>query len=284
MIDQRIAILGGTGEFGQHLGEKLEENNEIVISGSSVESADEVAEEHGWEYGENREIVKDADVVIVAVPISVTVETIFEVGPAVPDDALFCDITSVKKKPVEAMMRYSDEVLGMHPMYAPSNSIQGQKVVLCPEKGQKWTEMEEFWEEHGAEIHITDPESHDEAMSLVQGLMHFSELVVAETIRKSDISGEEMSNYSSPVYQLITDLTARMLNQKPGLYGSIQAENAENQNVREEFMESAEEIKDVIGDEEAFAEKFEELGEEFDLEGAQERTDKVVEFLSGMEE
>lgn len=280
MIDQKIAIVGGTGKFGQHLGEKLEGDNQIYISGRTLDKAEKVAEKHGWSSGESTEIVKDADIVLVAVPISVTIETIHEIGDKVPDDALFCDITSVKKNPVEAMSRYSDEVLGMHPMYAPSNSISGQKVVLTPEKGQKWTEFEEFWKEHGAEIHVTDPESHDKAMSLVQGLMHFSELVVAETIRKSEISGDEMSEYSSPVYQLITDLTARMLNQKSGLYGSIQAENPENIEIREEFIESAEEIKGLIGDEEKFSEKFDELGEEFDLESAQERTDEVVEFMS----
>ncbi|EHK00934.1 prephenate dehydrogenase [Candidatus Haloredivivus sp. G17] len=123
------------------------------------------------------------------------------------------------------MKEYSDEVLGMHPMYAPSNPIKGQKIVLCPEKGKKWTLMETFWMDNGADIHVTEPESHDKAMSLVQGLMHFSELVVAETIRKADMTGSDMEEYSSPVYQLITDLTARMLNQKPGLYGSIQSEN-----------------------------------------------------------
>ena len=280
MIDQKIAIVGGTGQFGQHLASKLEEENQIAISGKNVEDAERIAENNGWGHGTNKEIAGEADIVIVAVPIAITVEVIHQIGTEISDDTLLCDITSVKKKPVEAMSNYSDEVLGMHPMYAPSNSIEGQKVVLTPEKGQKWTEMEEFWKENSADIHVTDPKSHDKAMSLVQGLMHFSELVVAETIRKSDISGEEMSNYSSPVYQLITDLTARMLNQKSGLYGSIQAENPENVSIREDFIESAEEIRDLIGDEEAFEQKFEELGEEFDLEGAQDRTDDVIEFLS----
>lgn len=280
MIDQKIAIIGGTGQFGQHLGKRLDENNQIYISGKTVEQAEKIAEQHGWKAGESTEIVEDADIVLIAVPIAVTVETIHEIGDKVPRDALFCDITSVKKNPVEAMSRYSDEVLGMHPMYAPTNSISGQKIVLTPEKGQKWTEFEEFWKEHGAEIHVTEPETHDKAMSLVQGLMHFSELVVAETIRRSDISGNEMNEYSSPVYQLITDLTARMLNQKSGLYGSIQSENPENVQIRKEFIKSAEEIKGLIGDEEAFEEKFDELGEEFDLESAQKRTDEVVEFMS----
>lgn len=280
MIDQKIAIVGGTGQFGQHLGEHLEENNEIHISGKNVSKAKEVAESYGWRHGESTEIVEDADVVIIAVPISVTEDVIHNVGPHVPEDALFTDITSVKQMPVEAMSEYSDEVLGMHPMYAPSNSIKGQKIVMCPEKGKKWTEMEEFWKQHGAQLHFTEPETHDEAMSLVQGLMHFSELVVADVIRKSELSGDDMEEFSSPVYQLITDLTARMLNQKPGLYGSIQAENQKNQDVRERFIESAEDIRELIDDEDAFAEKFSELGEEFDLEGAQNRTDLVIEYLS----
>jgi len=281
MIDQKIAIVGGTGKFGQHLGQALQENNEIIISGRNIDRAREEAEKYGWGYGEAEDVVKDADIVIISAPIAVTVEVINQVGPHIPEDSLLCDVTSVKKKPVEAMKKYSNEVLGMHPMYAPSNSISGQKVVLCPVKGDKWTEMEEFWMENGADIHITDPESHDKAMSVVQGLMHFSELVVAETIRKTGMTESEMEEYSSPVYSLITDLTARMLNQKPGLYGSIQKENPENEKIRQSFIESAEEMREILNtDDEVFAEKFEELGKEFDLEGAQMRTDKVIEFLS----
>ncbi len=280
MIDQKVAIVGGTGQFGQHLGKRMEEDNQIYISGKNVAEARKTAEKHGWEHGESNEIVEDADIVIVAVPIAVTEEVIHEIGPNVPEDALFTDVTSVKQMPVEAMKQYSDEVLGMHPMYAPSNSVEGQKIVMCPENGKRWTVMEEFWEQHEADLHFTEPETHDKAMSLVQGLMHFSELVVADVIRKSELSGDDMEEFSSPVYQLITDLTARMLNQKPGLYGSIQAENPENEEVRERFIESAESIKELVGDEESFADKFSELGDEFDLEGAQNRTDLVIEFLS----
>ena len=278
MIDNRIAIIGGTGKFGQHLGKRLEDGNKIAISGSSVEKAEEIASEHGWEYGRSKEIVKGADIVIVAVPIEVTVDTIHEIGEAVPQDALLCDITSVKKQPVEAMKQYSDEVLGMHPMYAPSNSIKGQKVVLCPEKGKKWTEMEEFWKEHGAKVHLTEPEKHDEAVSVVQGMAHFSELVMAETLRRSDIR-EDLSGYSSPVYEVFEAMMGRMLNQKPGLYRSIQSRNDANTGMRKKFIESAEEMAEMVESGDGFDERFDELGELFDLEESQERSDSLIEFM-----
>jgi prephenate dehydrogenase len=85
MIDQRIAIIGGTGKFGRHLGKRLDEENKVVISGSNIKDAERVAEDHGWDYGKNKEVVKDADVVIVAVPVSVTEDVIHEIGSLVPE-------------------------------------------------------------------------------------------------------------------------------------------------------------------------------------------------------
>jgi len=276
----KIAIVGGAGKFGQHMAQNLEENHQILISDANKEKAEKLARENQWVYGENKEIASEADCVIISVPIKHTVDVIHEVGPHISEDTLITDVTSVKVKPVEAMKEYSDEVLGMHPMYAPTNSIKGQKIVLCPAKGDKWEIMRDFWETKGAETHITDIETHDKAMSIVQGLMHFSELVVAETIRKSEMTGDNIEDYSSPVYQLITDLTARMLNQKSELYGSIQSENPENEEIRQNFIKSAEELRETVTDEEKFSEKFEELGEEFNLADAQSRTDSVIEFLS----
>ena len=274
----KVAIVGGTGKFGQHMARRLEEDHSVSISGSSVEKAERIAGEYGWEHGSNAGIVKDADIIIVSVPISITTDVIHEIGPHVPEDALLTDVTSVKQKPVEAMEQYSSEVLGMHPMYAPSNTVEGQKVVLTPVKGDRWKLMEDFWQDLGAEIHITDPGSHDSAMSVVQGLMHFSELVIAETVERTELE-EETDEYSTPVHTLITDLVARMLNQQSELYGAIQSENPRNEDIRENFIESAEHMKEIIGTEE-FSGRFDELGDQFDLEESQERSDKVIEYLS----
>jgi prephenate dehydrogenase len=73
-----------------------------------------------------------------------------------------------------------------------------------------------------------------------------------------------------------------MLNQSPGLYRSIQAENPENEEVRQKFIESAEDISELVDSPEEFSERFEEMGEEFDLEESQKRSDKLIERLSSL--
>lgn len=276
--DQKIAIIGGTGKFGQHMGEMLENGNEILISGSTLEKAERIADEHDWDAGEGEEIVQDTDIVIFSAPISLTVDLIEDLGPSIPDDALICDVTSVKEKPCKAMAKHSNEVLGMHPMYAPSNPPESQNVVLCPINGKSWTMMEEFWMERNANVHIATPEEHDKAMSVVQGLTHFTELVFAETLRKIDHPEEKTEEFASPIYRIISDLTGRMLNQHSGLYSSIQTENDRNEEVRRLFAESSEELSQLI-EEGSFDEKFEELRKVFDLEDSQNRSDNLIEFM-----
>lgn len=276
--DQKIAIIGGTGKFGRHMGEMLQEDNEILISGSSPESAAKVAEEYGWKSGRSQEIVADSDIVIFSAPISLTTDIIEKVAPEAPDDALLCDVTSVKEKPCKAMEKHGAEILGMHPMYAPSNPPRGQNVVLCPVRGKKWTMMEEFWIEKDANVHIATPEEHDKAMSVVQGLTHFTELVFAQTLSKIDHPEEKTEDFASPIYRIIRDLTGRMLNQQAELYSSIQTENSRNEEVRKLFQDSAEEIAEAL-DNDGFEDLFEQLGGNFHLELSQERSDELIESM-----
>lgn len=275
--DQRIAIIGGTGKFGQHMGRLLEDGNQIVITGSTVSKAEQIAEGYDWEAATNKDAVKDADVVIVSVPIQYTVDTIEEIGPHIDNDTLLCDVTSVKQKPCEAMENYSDQILGMHPMYAPSNSPENQNVILCPIKGKKWTMMEEFWIEHNANVSITSPKQHDKAVSIVQGLTHFTEMVFAQTIENMDAGDTEQ--YETPIFQIINDLKNRMLNQQSELYESIQNENPQNREMRQKFVESAGEVDAKISSGE-LDDLFSQLSEDQDLEGSQRRTDELIEFLT----
>lgn len=278
--DQRIAILGGTGAFGKHMAGLLEEENEIVISGSTLEKAIRAAEGRGWEAASSSKAVEQADIVIVSVPISVTEDVIHEVGPDVPDDALLCDVTSVKTGPCEAMEGYSSEVLGMHPMYGPSVSPEGQNVILCPVEGEGWRSFEQFWKLEGAEVHVTDPETHDRAVSVVQAMTHFTELAFASAVEETGLEEEELDKFATPHFSAIKDLAARTLDGDPALYDSIQQSSELNAEARQRMVEAAREVADSIEAGE-MEELFESLDGFYDTGSARERTDRLIQFMEG---
>jgi len=64
----KVAIVGGTGDFGRALGKRLRTTGDTVSIGSrDSDRASEVAAELGVEGGANQEIVREADLVVLAV-------------------------------------------------------------------------------------------------------------------------------------------------------------------------------------------------------------------------
>ncbi|MEK7085406.1 MAG: prephenate dehydrogenase/arogenate dehydrogenase family protein, partial [Patescibacteria group bacterium] len=65
----------------------------------------------------NKQLAEKSDIVIVSVPIDQTYKVIKEVLPYIRKDSALMDFTSIKEKPVKAMLKGNCEVLGMHPMF-----------------------------------------------------------------------------------------------------------------------------------------------------------------------
>ena len=96
-----VGIVGGTGKMGSWFAGLLGQ------SGSKV-----------FRVGRRTDltpaqVAQQCDVVVISVPIADTVRVIQEVGPLVSENGVLMDLTSVKKGPVEAMLRYSRaEIVG----------------------------------------------------------------------------------------------------------------------------------------------------------------------------
>ena len=78
------------------------------------------------------ELMKDAGMVIVSVPIHVTEQIVGKLPP-LPKDCIPVDLASVKNGPLQAMLAaHTGPVLGLHPMFGPdSGSPAKQVVVYC---------------------------------------------------------------------------------------------------------------------------------------------------------
>ncbi len=232
-----IGIIGMAGKYGQWLKPRLEALGYNVL-GSDLNS----------EFG-NRSVVEYSDVVIFSVPPQVTCEVIESVTDFSREDQLWLDITSLKTKPVEAMLKSKASVIGLHPMCAPTGqSWKGQTVVACVERcDHRWEDwMIELLLKFKANVKFTTPIIHDKTMALVQVLPHFGQLASASTIRKMEASLTETLEFTSPFYRIAYSLMGRILAQNPELYFDIQTLNPYTPMVLRTFANQVRRLRKII--------------------------------------
>jgi 8-hydroxy-5-deazaflavin:NADPH oxidoreductase len=88
----KVGIVGGTGAFGRALAKRLHElgQDEVVIGSRDAERAHSSAEELGVTGGRNEEIVRDVDLVVLAVKSNATLETASELAQAIGQTPVLC--------------------------------------------------------------------------------------------------------------------------------------------------------------------------------------------------
>lgn len=232
-----VAVIGGKGGMGSCMARLFAElGHHVMIADLDTDTTPEQAAEI-------------ADVVLISVPIDVTVEVIGRLGPLVRPDALLMDVTSVKRRPVQAMLDASSaSVVGTHPMFGPNvHSLQAQRIVLCPARGQAWADwVRQMFKARGLSIKEASPEEHDRAMAVVQVLLHFSTEAMGRTLARIGVPIEETLSYTSPAYLMELLMTARHFAQSAELYGAIEMNNPEAENVTSAFAGAVEELRQIV--------------------------------------
>lgn len=286
----KIAVIGGTRGLGRWIAQFLRARNfDLVITGRDEIIGKKVSKKLKVQYtSKNREAVSRADVVILAVPIDSLPQVVAEISPYFKKGSLLMDVTSVKEKPAMIMNEHAAgkiEVIPTHPLFGPRvRSLDGQVVVLTPQKRGKWLQkVESFLENEKARIIVTTPQNHDRMMSIVQGLTHFAYIAIASTIERLNMDVKQSRKFASPVYSLMVDMIARIVAQNPHLYYSIQTENRYIKETHQTFLSVYRELMDMIdnGDEEGFVNLMGSAAKHLDdLEAALGRSDKAISTLS----
>ncbi|EAX3725575.1 bifunctional chorismate mutase/prephenate dehydrogenase [Salmonella enterica] len=206
-----VVIVGGGGQMGR-LFEKM-----LTLSGYQVR----ILEQQDWPRA--GDIVADAGMVIVSVPIHVTEQVIAKL-PRLPSDCILVDLASVKSGPLQAMLAVHDgPVLGLHPMFGPdSGSLAKQVVVWCdgrqPEAYQWFLEQIQVW---GARLHRISAVEHDQNMAFIQALRHFATFAYGLHLAEENVQLEQLLALSSPIYRLELAMVGRLFAQDPQLYADI---------------------------------------------------------------
>jgi len=217
-----IAIIGGNGQMGRWFKHFFADHGLAVLVADvdTPQSAPEVA--------------AAADVVILSVPIPMVTAVAKEIGPVMKPDAVLMDLTSVKQRPMTAMMSaFPGEVVGTHPLFGPGEeTMAGRTVVLCQgrgERGFQW--LKDLFTQAGARVKVTSAAEHDRLMAVVQGLAHFLLISFGSVLQELGVSPEDLEEFSTPTFSTLHNLARRLLSQDPKLYACIQLQNPANRMV-----------------------------------------------------
>lgn len=254
MEPKKVTIVGGAGQMGVLLSRMFRDlGHEVAIVDRDTGPVDAM-----------EQTVAASDVVVISVPIEVTESVIASVGPHVRSDALMMDITSIKQAPIAAMLASTKaSVVGTHPMFGPGvHSLQGQRLVLCPGRGEQWQEWARAtFAARGLQVTLATAAQHDRAMALVQVLTHFQTQVLGLALSRLQIPLSESLAFTSPAYLMELYVAARHFAQAPELYGPIEMLNPMTATITETFRAAADEVAQILvrKDQAAFTAMFDEV-------------------------
>lgn len=246
---KRIVVVGGNGKLGS-LFVRL-----FVELGHSVS----VFEQNDWSRA--TEILQDADLVLVSVPINITSQVIKELVKHLTDNTILADLTSIKAEPLAAMLtHHSGPVVGLHPMFGPDVAdIHDQVVVYCDgREPQKYQWLIDALSLLGAKLNRVTAKSHDKSMAFIQVMRHFSTFVYGLHLQQENPQITDLISLSSPIYRLELAMVGRLFAQDSQLYADIIYSNPNNFDLLKRFAERFNEGIQLLesGDKELFKQEF----------------------------
>ena len=245
---KKVVVVGGKGQLGRVFVDLFKRSSYQVS----------VIEQDDWPNSEV--ILADANLVIVAVPIRLTSMVIHHLNN-LPDDCILADFTSIKESPLYEMMKvHQGPVVGLHPMFGPDvTGLIKQTIIVCDgrDKSQYQWLLKQFqvW---GAKTYSVSAHEHDQAMSMVQVMRHFSTIAYGYHLMAEGADIENLVNMSSPIYRLELIMVGRLFAQDPILYSDIIFSNPDNISMMKRFayrfLELLEDVE--TGDKQAFVTMF----------------------------
>jgi len=263
----KIAIIGGSGKMGRWCAKfLLQEGHEVVITGRSQSKLLEAKKQLGVEVATNVEATKQAQVIIISVPIDNFEPVVEQICPHTRPEQVIIDITSIKASPVEIMHKHikTGIVLGMHPMFGPgARGIANQSFVLTPTNDDETAlaqKVREYLETRRARVSLMSPDEHDEMMAVILGLSHFIAIVSADTLLSVDRL-KQMRAIGGSTFKLLLTLAEGVISEDPEFYTSLQMNLPNVAEIEKLFQSKAKTWADLVEskDRQKFARKMNEL-------------------------
>ncbi|MCV3274365.1 prephenate dehydrogenase [Roseobacter sinensis] len=227
----------GFGAFGQLAARHLGQHFKVSAYDPSPGLAS-VAKQLGVPLASLRS-VSQADVILIAAPVSSFEQVVSEIAIACKPGALIVDVGSVKVGPAEIMRRLLPkhvDIIATHPLFGPQsaiNGIEGLKIAICPIQGKQHVRLAAFLRNAlGLTVIMTTPEDHDREAAVVQGLTH----LIAKVLLRMGPLPTRMTTKS---FDLLSEAISMVQHDAPEVFEAIEKANPYAGVVRRRFFDLA---------------------------------------------
>ncbi|MBM7043631.1 MULTISPECIES: prephenate/arogenate dehydrogenase family protein [Rhizobium] len=228
VLFNRIALIG-IGLIGSSIAydiKRLGLAKEIVISTRSAETLKRAEElKLGDRYTpSSAEAVKDADLVIVSVPVGASESVAKEISAHLKPGAIVTDVGSTKASVIAQMqphMPANVHFIPGHPLAGTEKSgpdagfaglFEGRWCIFTPIPGTDEAAIQKlrhFWETLGSRVDEMDPEHHDKVLAIVSHLPHLIAYNIVGTADDLEtVTESEVIKYSASGFRDFTRLAA----------------------------------------------------------------------------
>ena len=234
---ETITIIGGSGGMGQIFSKYFKNHGyKVTIFARDKVRLKKVAEDLNVNYAMTLEgAVKNADLVLISVPISSTINVIKEITPYLKKDTLLSDITSLKSKICQVyrqeLQKYPINCLSLHPMFGPGITDMHNYMMLSIRVGgtENYDDIVnnliEIFKSSGLIVVETNPEIHDTRIALTLGLPHMLNILFLNILKRSNDSLNELTRFTGTTFLLQKVFAESIIQREMEMFGEIQMEN-----------------------------------------------------------
>jgi prephenate dehydrogenase len=265
----KVAVIG-VGAMGRWFARFAKENlGEVIVADINRRRAGRLAAELAAESKPPLEAAAEADLVLVAVPISRTPEVVKSVAGVVRRETMIADICSVKEDVVAAMREIGGvaELVSIHPLFGPgAKTVAGKDFLVVPVRaGRLYRWLKRSLTKLGARITELGAEEHDKLMAIIQCLTHFTLISYLAALRSLRDFGKPQA-VRTPMFASLRNLAKAVLACNPEVFGELQVHNRYARLIRSRVLESCRLFDTIFSAKDAREMKriFEDIGDSFD--------------------
>jgi prephenate dehydrogenase len=227
------AVIGAEGKMGLWL------QNHLPKIGYDVIAFDE-------RRGDTPSVLKEADIIIVSVPVSATRDVIRKTVRHMKKGTKIVEIASIKEGIHEEMVKvagYGIDAVSLHPMFGPSvKDLREKTVAVVPVvDAKKETEMASKLFP-GANIVKVDPTQHDKLMAHILSVPYLVNMALAATMGEVDLA--LLKQLSGTSFALQYTLVHSVVGETTSLVHALLSENRYLEETAEQLISNMKELMD----------------------------------------